>query len=109
MSRDVVHCPVPPAQRDLVELWLPPLLTSASSADGSPLPQDTAAAPARWLGGPIEFDRAVPPSGNLWVAGRHFWLGPARAGTVIRFWADCQLIHLSAGVPGSRPSARTCR
>jgi hypothetical protein len=31
------------------------------------------------------------------VAGRQFWLGPARAGTVIRFWADCDLIHLSAG------------
>jgi hypothetical protein len=89
--------PVPPAQRDLVELWLPPLLTPASSADGSPPPQDTTAAPGRWLGGPVEFDRVVPPSGNLWVASRQFWLGPARAGTVIRFWADCQLIHLSAG------------
>ena len=33
----------------------------------------------------------------MWVAGRQFWLGPARAGMVIRFWADCQLIHLSAG------------
>ena len=38
----------------------------------------------------------MPPSGNLWVAGRQFWLGPARAGTIIRFWADTQLIHLSA-------------
>ena len=44
----------------------------------------------------MEFDRVVPPSGNVWVAGRQFWLGPARARTVIRFWADCQLIHLSA-------------
>jgi hypothetical protein len=32
----------------------------------------------------------------MWVAGRQFWLGPARAGMVIRFWADCQLTHLSA-------------
>jgi hypothetical protein len=45
----------------------------------------------------VEFDRVVPPSGNLWVASRQFWLGPARAGMVIRFWADCQLIHLSTG------------
>lgn len=45
----------------------------------------------------MEFDRVVPASGNLWVANRQFWLGPARAGMVIRFWADCQLIHLSAG------------
>ncbi len=33
----------------------------------------------------------------MWVAEREFWPGPARARTVIRFWADCQLIHLSAG------------
>ena len=33
----------------------------------------------------------------MWVAGQQFWLGPARAGMVIRFWADTQLIHLSAG------------
>jgi hypothetical protein len=50
-----------------------------------------------WHGGPVEFDRVVPPSGNLQVAGKQFWLGPARAGTVIRFWASTDLIHLSAG------------
>jgi transposase InsO family protein len=91
---------VPPAQHDLIDLWLPPVLTPASSTDGpqaATAPQDAAAPPARWQGGPVEFDRVVPPSGNLWVAGRQFWLGPARAGTVIRFWADCRLIHLTAG------------
>jgi hypothetical protein len=90
----------PPAQHDLIDLWLPPVLTPASSTDGpqaATAPQDAAAPPARWQGGPVEFDRVVPPSGNLWVAGRQFWLGPARAGMVIRFWADCQLIHISAG------------
>ena len=30
------------------------------------------------------------------MTGKQFWLGPARAGTVIRFWASCDLIHLSA-------------
>jgi transposase InsO family protein len=89
--------PVPPAQRDLIELWLPPALTPAPAIEGSPAPADTATASGRWTGGPIEFDRVVPPSGNLWVAGRQFWLGPARAGIVTRFWADCQLIHISAG------------
>jgi transposase InsO family protein len=90
--------PVPPTQRELIELWLPPTLTLASSADGPAQPTaPDHPSPSRWLGGPIEFDRVVPPSGNMWVAGRQFWLGPARAGTVIRFWADCQLIHLSAG------------
>jgi hypothetical protein len=89
--------PVPPAQRDLVELWLPPVLTAVSSTEGSPPPTDTTAAPGRWQGGPVEFDRVVPPSGNMWVAGRQFWLGPARAGIMVRVWADTQLIHLSAG------------
>src|SRR5207248_8396306 len=55
------------------------------------------ARPPEWNGEPVEFDRVVPPSGNMWVAGKQFWLGPARAGTVIRFWAGTDLIHLSAG------------
>jgi transposase InsO family protein len=92
--------PVPAARRDLVELWLPPALTLAAStgSPGPPAPPDSSQPAARrWQGGPVEFDRVVPPSGNMWVAGRQFWLGPGRAGTVVRFWADCQLIHLSAG------------
>ncbi len=95
--------PVPAAQRNLVDLWL----SAARDSADAPAPQpagsgaDTehvpALASARQDGGPVEFDRVVPPSGNLQVAGKQFWLGPARAGTVIRFWADCDLIHLSAG------------
>ena len=92
--------PVPPAQREFIALWLPPALTPASSAD-DPAQRTASDGPpppaAHWQGGPVEFDRVVPASGNMWVAGRQFWLGPARAGMVIRFWADCQLIHLSAG------------
>jgi transposase InsO family protein len=87
-----------PAQRDLIDLWLPPVLVPgpASSTQGSPPSRQPAPAPASWHGGPIEFDRVVPPSGNMWVAGRQFWMGPAQAGMVIRFWAGTQLIHLSA-------------
>jgi hypothetical protein len=33
---------------------------------------------------------------DMQVAGKQFWLGPARAATVIRFWASTDLIHLSA-------------
>ena len=51
-------------------------------------------------GGPVEFDRVVPPSGNLWVARRQFWLGPQRAGQTVRFWADVDVIHLS--IAGAR-------
>jgi hypothetical protein len=54
-------------------------------------------------GGPIEFDLVVPPSGNMSVAGRQFWLGPVRAGLTVRFWADTDVIHLSiAGAGGVR-------
>ena len=47
-------------------------------------------------GGPVEFERVVPPSGNMEVTGRQFWLGPRRAGQVITFWADTDVIHLTA-------------
>ena len=49
-----------------------------------------------------------PGRGAIWKlvgGGKQFWLGPARAGTVIRFWADTQLIHLSAdGCPLQDPA-----
>lgn len=49
---------------------------------------------AAYRGGPVEFERVVPASGNLGVAGKQFWLGPLHAGVTITFWADHQLIHL---------------
>jgi Integrase core domain len=101
--------PAPAGQRDLVGLWLPAILESASINDAGPAGPQAASAvtavtppgkrepPEPRDGGPVEFDRVVPPSGNMQVAGKQFWLGPARAGTVIRFWASTDLIHLSAG------------
>jgi transposase InsO family protein len=67
--------------------------------------QDTGQTPAphsviadvRAHDGPVEFERVVPPSGNMEVTGRQFWLGPRRAGQVITFWADTDVIHLTAG------------
>jgi transposase InsO family protein len=62
--------------------------------------RDDADAPATdpgYRGGPVEFERIVPASGNLAVLGKQFWLGPLRAGVTITFWADTQVIHLSAG------------
>jgi hypothetical protein len=44
--------------------------------------------------GAVEFDRVVPASGNLKVAGKQFWLGPDRAGLTVTFWADHDTIHL---------------
>jgi hypothetical protein len=63
----------------------------------TPGPRSVAANPAAYHGGPVEFDRVVPPSGNMDAAGRQFWLGPRRAGQVITFWADTDVIHLTAG------------
>jgi hypothetical protein len=57
-------------------------------------------APVAYSGGPVEFDRVVPASGNLAVQGKQFWLGPARAGVTVTFWADHDLIHLS--IAGAR-------
>ena len=45
----------------------------------------------------VQFDRVVPPLGNMQLAGKQFWLGPSRAGQVVRFWASVDLIHLLIG------------
>jgi transposase InsO family protein len=96
--------PVSEEQRELVELWLPPALeaapTSTAVAAGA-AGVSAAGEPSRldWLGGPVEFDQVVPPSGNMSIVGRQFWLGPARAGLTVRFWAGTEVIHLCiAGV-----------
>jgi transposase InsO family protein len=107
--------PVPAAEREALPLRLPAALSTAPSLQtavvsaaaptaATPRPsqpdrpasgavQDALAVLA-WAGGPVEFDRVVPPSGNLQVAGKQFWLGPARAGLTVTFWADTEVIHL---------------
>jgi transposase InsO family protein len=50
-----------------------------------------------WSGEAVEFERVVPPSGNLMVCQRQFWLGPARSGVTVTFWADTDVIHLLIG------------
>jgi transposase InsO family protein len=84
--------PVPPADRDTLPLWLPPALMTIP-AGGEPADPRSEV----WSGGPVEFDRGVPPSGNMALAGKQFWLGPARSGQVVRFWASVDLIHLLIG------------
>jgi hypothetical protein len=112
--------PVTPAQRfaptgqperDLLPLWLPPTLTPTPAAAVASEPptgvRQTEGATADRTGSStsssrlaVEFDRAIPPSGTMVLAGRQIWLGPARAGQVVRFWADCDLIHLLIGGAG---------
>ena len=82
----------------MVELWLPPTLQTVPDAADAEAGQGEPDSPPRvWAGGAVEFDKVVPPSGNMYLAGKQLWLGPARAGQVVRVWADCDLIHLLIG------------
>jgi hypothetical protein len=97
----------PQRQRELLPVWLPPVLVAAPAGsagpvteadeDGTAEPDQTSTAEPAWAGGPVEFDKVVPPSGNMALAGKQFWLGPARSGQVVRFWASVDLIHLFIG------------
>jgi len=95
--------PIPQQATELLPVWLPPTLAVApasaggqeTSADEGTAQRDTgSAAVTPWVGGPVELNKVVPPSGNMQLAGKQFWLGPARSGQVVRFWADVDLIHL---------------
>jgi hypothetical protein len=75
---------------DLVELS-PVALPEPEVVADSAIPVPPAVS---WAGAAVVFDRVVPPSGNLQVAGKQFWLGPARSGITVTFWADTDVIHL---------------
>jgi transposase InsO family protein len=93
--------PVPDEQRNLLPLWLPPVLAAAKTKgaeeEQAESADDGVAMPVPWAGGPVELDRIVPPSGNMQLAGKQFWLGPHRSGQTVRFWASVDLIHLLIG------------
>src|SRR5829696_3183225 len=93
--------PIPDEQRNLVELWLPPVLAATTTRNAEEEPAESAeggvAVPVPWAGGPVELDRIVPPSGNMQLAGKQFWLGPHRSGQIVRFWASVDMIHLLIG------------
>ncbi|MCX4763277.1 IS481 family transposase [Streptomyces sp. NBC_01275] len=100
--------PVPEQERDVLGLRVPgalALVPQQRTPPAEPDPVEVASvpaglpelAPAAVLvepGGPVEFERVVPASGNLQVAGKQFWLGPARSGLTVTFWADTSVIHL---------------
>ena len=114
--------PTGQAERDLLPVWLPPTLAPTSTNTATTTgPTDTtsttdeaaaellepvpasvppggqAASSTASSTGAVEFDRVVPASGNMVLVKRQIWLGPARAGLTVRFWADCDLIHLLIG------------
>ncbi len=90
------------AEEDLLPLRLPAVI-ALSAAPPASAPQASSAqsaaelAPAAgwaYAGGPVEFERVVPASGNMQVARRQFWLGPDRSGLTVTFWASTDVIHL---------------
>lgn len=89
------------ADRSLPVVWPAPDPQTLETARVSPaqaqraIKAGRAAAGTVFDHGPVEFDRVVPPSGNLEVLSKQFWLGPARAGQLVTFWADTQVIHMS--------------
>src|SRR4051812_29582128 len=90
--------PAPPEQRELLGLWLPANLETLPAPQPAPTAERAvdAGADAQPIdGGAVEFERVVPPSGNLWAMSRQFWLGPARAGQTVWFWAGVDVIHLT--------------
>ncbi len=84
-----------PAAAGSVPAKLPASLTIAAEPAAPPAPIVLTPPPiTQWPAAAVEFDRVVPPSGNLQVAGKQFWLGPARSGVTVTFWADTDVIHL---------------
>ena len=88
------------AEEDLLPLRLPAVIALAPIPAAEPEPEPGPAVPAAWQGGPVEFDRVVPPSGNMEVLGKQFWLGTTRSGMTVTFWASVDVIHLT--IAGAR-------
>ncbi len=91
------------AEAKLLPVRLPAVLALSAAPPASPdsagTPEQAAAEPAAaavpvYDGGPVEFERIVPVSGNMQVARRQFWLGPDRSGLAVTFWASTEVIHL---------------
>ncbi|WP_434056945.1 hypothetical protein [Streptomyces shenzhenensis] len=95
-ERDVLGLRVPAVLALVPQQRRPPAEPDPAEAASGPVdpPELVAAAVPVEPGGPVEFERVVPASGNLQVAGKQFWLGPARAGLTVTFWADTSVIHL---------------
>jgi hypothetical protein len=101
---------VPDQERELLPLWLPASLAAVPEPQPTPTAEravDAGADSEPAAGGRVEFERVIPPSGNLWAMGRQFWLGPARAGQTVRFWATPTSSTSRSPVPGSRACAHT--
>ena len=71
-----------------------PVVPETDPAPGNGAAVLPARVPGDDQGSAVELDRAVPPSGNLWVAGQQVWLGPAMTGRTVRLWAGLDQVHV---------------
>jgi transposase InsO family protein len=85
--------PALPAAEDAA----PPADSAVPPNTGQEPPEATVSVPATWEGGPVEFDRVVPASGNMAVCNRQFWFGRPRAGLTVTFWASVDVLHVTSG------------
>ncbi|WP_413803956.1 IS481 family transposase [Streptomyces iranensis] len=93
-ERDVLGLKVPGVLALVPQQRTPPADPDPDPAEASAVPEVVPAAVPVEPGGPVQFDRVVPASGNLQVAGKQFWLGPSRSGLTVTFWADTSVVHL---------------
>jgi transposase InsO family protein len=98
-EQELLGLRLPAALRPAAEPAATPVTPEASGAQpSSQAAEDAADGLARpWTGGPVQLERVVPASGNMWVAGRQLWLGPQQAGITVTIWADSDVIHVLAG------------
>jgi hypothetical protein len=92
--------PVPAADRGLVATWLPATLEAATSPVSpvdDPAPDTVAETVSGTVSGAVRLTKPVPASGNMSLCGQQFWLGPARVGQLVEFWASTEWVHLSIG------------
>ena len=85
--------PAPEAEKELLDLWLPAALEPVAGQ----VPTSSAPVTSSPAGTAVELEKVVPASGNMSLCGQQFWLGPARAGQLVQFWASVDLIHLFIG------------
>jgi hypothetical protein len=98
-EQELLGLRLPAALRPAAEPAATLVTPEASGAQpSSQAAEDAADGLARpWTGGPVELERVVPASGNMWLAGRQLWLGPQQAGITVTIWADTDVIHVLAG------------
>ena len=76
------------------KLVAPPILRTAPQAEESPARPKTEVELVRVNELTIKLEKIVPPSGNMMIARQQIWLGPARAGQPVTFWANTSTIQV---------------